>query len=45
MQEFRLKFHWRLFLRIQLTIEYPNIGSDNGLAPTKRQAIFGTIDG
>ena len=33
-----------LFLRVQLT-EYPNIGSDNGLAPTRRQAIIWTIAG
>ena len=25
--------------------QYPNIGSDNGLAPTKRQAIIWTNDG
>ena len=25
--------------------EYPNIGSDNGLAPTRRQAIIWTNDG
>ena len=29
--EFRLKFHWSLFLRVHK--QYSNIGSDNGLAP------------
>ena len=40
--EFRLKFHWSLFLRVQLTI---NIVSDNGLAPPRRQAIIWTNEG
>ena len=40
MYEFRLRFPWSLFLRIK-----KNIGSDNGLAPTRRQAIFWTNDG
>ena len=43
MFEHRLKFHWSLFLRVQLTI--PSIGSDNGLVPTRRQAIIWTYDG
>ena len=30
MYEFRLRFHWNLFLRVQL--KYSSIGSDNGLA-------------
>ena len=30
------KFHWSLFLMVQMTI----IGSDNGLAPYRRQAIL-----
>ena len=34
MFEFRLKFHWSLF----------SIGSDNGLAPNRRQAIIWTND-
>ena len=34
MYEFRLKFHSNLFF-----------GSDNGLAPTRRQAIMWTNDG
>ena len=38
MCEYRLKFHWNLFLRVQLTI------SDNGLAPTRRQVIIWTND-
>ena len=41
MNEFRLGFHWSLFLRFECSI----IGSDNGLAPTKWQAIFWTNDG
>ena len=40
--EFRLKFHWSLFLRVQLT--YSSIDSDNGLATTRRQAIIWTND-
>ena len=38
--EFGLKFHWSLFLRVQ--IETLQIGSDNGLAPSRRQAIIWT---
>ena len=38
--EFWLKFHWSLFVSVQLTI--PSIGSDNGLAPNRRQAIIWT---
>ena len=40
MYQFRLKFHWGLFLRIQLTIFHHShvICSDNDLAPTRRQA-------
>ena len=34
--EFRLLFHWILFLRVKLTISYHIIGSDNGLEPTRR---------
>ena len=40
---FLFKFHWSLFLRVQLTISI--IGSENGLAPTRRQAIIWTNDG
>ena len=43
MYEFRLIFHWSLFLGLQST--YSSIGSDNGLVPTRRQAIIGTNDG
>ena len=35
----RLEFHWSLTLRVQLTI---GIGSGNGLAPNRRQAITWT---
>ena len=35
---FWLKFHWSLFLSVQLTT--PGIGLDNGLAPNRRQAII-----
>ena len=40
MFKFRLEFHWRLFLRIQ--IKKSSIDSDNGLEPTRRQAIIWT---
>ena len=43
MIEFRLKFQWSLFPRVQLT--YSSIGSDIGLAPSRRQAIIWTNDG
>ena len=39
MYEFRLRFHWSLFLRVQLNKQYPSIGSDSGLAPIRRQTI------
>ena len=42
MYKFRLKFHWILFLRVQ---QYSSIGSDDGLASTRRQAIIWTNDG
>ena len=40
MHEFRLRFHWNLFLRS----EFKNSGivSDNGFSPTLRQAIIWT---
>ena len=41
--EFQLKFHWSLFPRVHLT--YSIIGSDNSLAPNRRQAIIWTNDG
>ena len=37
MYAFRLRFHWSLFRRLQLTVS--SIGSDNGLVPVKLQAI------
>ena len=37
MLELRLKFHWSLFLRVNQ--QYFSIGSGNGLAPTRQQAI------
>ena len=40
MHEFRLQFHWSLFLS-----SYFNIVSDNCLAPTRRQAIIWASDG
>ena len=43
MFEFRLQFHWSLFLRVQL--KYSTIGSDIGLAPTRRQDIVWTNAG
>ena len=41
--KFQLKFHWNLFLRVQL--KYSSIGSDEGLALTRRQAIIWNNDG
>ena len=41
--EFRLIFHWSLCIRVQLTIFH--ISSDNGLAPSRWQAIIWTNDG
>ena len=43
MFEFRLRFHWIWFMRVYLS--YTTIGSDNDLAPTRRQAIICTNDG
>ena len=40
MFELRLKFHWSLFQRVQLTIFQHCL--DNGLAPIRRQAIIWT---
>ena len=42
MYEFRLIFHWTLFLRVQL-ITF--IGPDKSLAPTRRQTIIWISDG
>ena len=41
--ELQLEFHWILFLRVQLTIFQHWF--DNGLAPTRRQAIIWTNGG
>ena len=39
--EFCLRFHWNLFPRFEWTIFHPSIvGSDYGLASTRRQAII-----
>ena len=43
MYEFRSRFHWSLFLRVQWTIF--QLGSENGLAPTRQQAIIWNNDG
>ena len=40
--EFWLKFHWNLFLKVQLTIFW--LGLDNGLEPNRWQAIIWTND-
>ena len=40
--EYRLKFYWSWFLGVQLTISQH--GSNNGLVPTRRQAIIWTND-
>ena len=46
MYEFWLKFHWSWFLRVQLTIHvYSSVGSDNGLALSRRQANIWTNGG
>ena len=55
MLEFRLNFHWSLFLRVQLThwgwvthicvSKLIITGSDNGLSPGRRQAIMWTNAG
>ena len=42
--EFSLQYPWSLFLGVQLK-QNSIIGSDNGLAPTRRQAIIWTNDG
>ena len=42
MYEFRLTFHWRLFLRLEIE---SIISSDNAFAPARRQAIIWTNDG
>ena len=41
---FRSRFRWGLFPRVKL-MRYSSIGLDNGLAPTRRQAIIWTKDG
>ena len=43
MFEFMLKFHLSLFLNVQQ--QYSSIGPDDGLTPTRRQAIIWTNDG
>ena len=35
-----LKFHWSVFLMVPFSWQYSSIGSDNGLAQNKRQAII-----
>ena len=41
--EFQIRFDWSLFQKVQLTII--SIGSDNGLAPSRRQVIIWNNDG
>ena len=43
MYEFRLKFHLSLSLKVHK--QYSSIGSDNGLLPSRQQAIIWTNDG
>ena len=38
MNEFRLRFHWIWFLRVQLTMFQNNVGSNNGFVSIRRQA-------
>ena len=45
MFEFRLRFLWKLFLRVQINPKKSSIGSDNGVAPARAQAIVWTVDG
>ena len=43
--EYRWKFYWNLFPKYNYSnSQYSNIGSDNDLAPTRRQAIIWTTD-
>ena len=42
MFEFQLRFHWGLFLRVQLKVNQ-HYSSGNGLAPNRRQAITWSI--
>ena len=44
MFKFRLIFQWILFLKDQFDYK-DSIGSDNGLAPSRRQAIIWINDG
>ena len=43
MLEFRLKFHWSLFLGFNQ--QYSSIGLDNGLALSRQQALIWISDG
>ena len=43
--EFRLRFYWSLFIRVQLTIIQHWFRYCNGLAPVRRQAIIWSNDG
>ena len=44
--QYRIMFHWSLFPRVQSIIfQHWSIGSDNGLAPGRRQAFIWTNDG
>ena len=45
MYEFRFKFHWSVFLRVQLTTFQHKFYSDHGWAPARQQAIIWTGDG
>ena len=44
MYEFLWKFHWSVFVSRGPINNYSIIGLDNGLAPTRRQAIILTND-
>ena len=44
MYKFQSRFHWNS-LRFVRNWQYTSIGSDNGLAPSRRQAIIWTSDG
>ena len=43
--EFRLQFNWSMLLGGEAEKQFASIGSDNGLAPPRRQAIIWTSYG
>ena len=45
MYEFYLGFPWNFFLGVQITLFQQSIGSDTGVAPSRRQVIIWANDG